>query len=458
MVSRTFQDLSGPQASVRYLDATKRKISKLDKQLTRHTRTLLTRLFKEEQRLKGPLSRLPSAAPEAYLNARMSSIQQMERSLASRDEEATRVFSKMEFIPYMDTLSGSLSYLSEYYKRLPGAGALQSAIEQNLQHLHELEGRWAKVRRIQDQAQRQLQELEGRFSSLGAPAQKYLDRMSRGFYYYRQKVRYYQDLWKHPDRVEQKTLSLLRQTPSFKKYMDQHSALVGLFPIGKGDGVSLKQIPTREQMKALVQSHLSGAGPGQMQLVQNQMRLAMSKLGELKSRYSGLKSTAQMPQGPVDPIKGKTFGQRLELGSNVAFARATHYYPTTGELAFQAGYKFNKKGSLGLGTSLRMGLGQGLQNIHFSVAGLGLRSYIDYKFKGTFYLSGGWEYTLTKLGSEVHFLNGRTGWTKSALLGLEKKYRISSKLKGTIYLLYDFLHNQHIPAGPPIVFRTGYCF
>ncbi|MGF6924639.1 hypothetical protein QFZ48_000139 [Chitinophaga sp. W2I13] len=90
-------------------------------------------------------------------------------------------------------------------------------------------------------------------------------------------------------------------------------------------------------------------------------------------------------------MKAKRFVQRLEFGSNVQFQRSNRFFPTTGDLAGQAAYKFHKNGSAGFGLSYKLVLGTGFDNIRFSGQGTGIRSFIDWKLKGTFFLNGGYE-------------------------------------------------------------------
>jgi len=44
------------------------------------------------------------------------------------------------------------------------------------------------------------------------------------------------------------------------------------------------------------------------------------------------------------------------------------------------------------------------------------------------------------------------------LIGVTKQYRISSKLKGNVQLLWDFLSYQQVPRTQPLLFRVGYGF
>ncbi|MET3877302.1 hypothetical protein [Chitinophaga sp. OAE865] len=102
-------------------------------------------------------------------------------------------------------------------------------------------------------------------------------------------------------------------------------------------------------------------------------------------------------------------------------------------------------------------MGTRLDNIHFSSQGMGIRSFIDWKLKGTFFLNGGYEQNFQPDYAGVPESIGQK-WTQSGLIGISKKYKINSKLKGNMMLLFDFLYNQHIPRTDPVKVRLGYNF
>jgi hypothetical protein len=105
-----------------------------------------------------------------------------------------------------------------------------------------------------------------------------------------------------------------------------------------------------------------------------------------------------------------------------------------------------------------MGMGKGWNDIRFSSQGLSLRTFMDWKIKGTYYVTGGYEQDYLTGFTSVAQLRDPSAWQRSALLGMEKKYRINDKLKGNLQLLYNLLYQHTLPAGQPIQFRVGYNF
>ena len=105
--------------------------------------------------------------------------------------------------------------------------------------------------------------------------------------------------------------------------------------------------------------------------------------------------------------------------------------------------------------SYKLGLGRDIRHIKLTHQGIGFRSFLDVKFKGSFFLSGGLEYDYRSGFANIQQLLPDR-WQRHALLGLSKKYQVSKKVKGEMKILYDFLHKRAIPYSQPVVFRMGY--
>ncbi|MBC7383685.1 MAG: hypothetical protein H7296_11955, partial [Bacteroidia bacterium] len=123
------------------------------------------------------------------------------------------------------------------------------------------------------------------------------------------------------------------------------------------------------------------------------------------------------------------------------------------------GYKLNDKSTTGIGVAYKMGYGS-IQNFKISHEGIGLRSFIDWKLKKQFFVSGGYEMNYNTVFTNLRSLQSSNEWQRSGLIGITKKIKIKTKyVKGTnLQLLYDVLHNNHVVPTQPIVFRVGYNF
>lgn len=88
--------------------------------------------------------------------------------------------------------------------------------------------------------------------------------------------------------------------------------------------------------------------------------------------------------------------------------------------------------------------------------GIGIRSFVEYKIKGNFFASGGFEMNFNNLIKKVDVLKTISSWQKSGLIGITKKYKVGKLLKGNAQFLWDFLSYQQIPHTQPFLFRIGY--
>ncbi|MCW3110034.1 MAG: hypothetical protein JWQ09_4540, partial [Segetibacter sp.] len=127
------------------------------------------------------------------------------------------------------------------------------------------------------------------------------------------------------------------------------------------------------------------------------------------------------------------------------------------DLALTAGYKLNDKSVIGIGASYKLGWGSGWQHIKLTNEGIGLRSYIDMKLKGSIWISGGYEQNYQGAFTKIDQLKDVSAWQTSGLLGLTKKYKIGKKTNN-LQLLWDFLSYQQEPKRQAILFRVGYVF
>jgi hypothetical protein len=125
-----------------------------------------------------------------------------------------------------------------------------------------------------------------------------------------------------------------------------------------------------------------------------------------------------------------------------------------------------KKGVIGIGGSWKMGMDKDIEHIRITHEGIGIRSFVEYALIKGFNIRGGWERTflVTQITTEnLTMLKKPENWQQSALLGISKKMAIPLKLpilkkkaaSGSVQLLYDFLHDSHIPASPALQLRVG---
>src|SRR5262249_6706267 len=149
----------------------------------------------------------------------------------------------------------------------------------------------------------------------------------------------------------------------------------------------------------------------------------------------------EMPDFKPNDQRSKTFLKRLEYGANFQTTRNNYMFPTVTDFGASVGYKLGHGNIVGVGASYKLGWGNGIQHVHFSNGGVGLRSFLQVKLKGTFSASGGFEYNYTTPFTAFQQLRQLEYWTKSGLVGVTKTVSMKSSVfkKTTLSLLWDFL-------------------
>lgn len=217
------------------------------------------------------------------------------------------------------------------------------------------------------------------------------------------------------------------------------------------------------QVSNLIQQRLpvnSGGQVGLTQQLQQGMEQAKEQLNKLKEKINqvtGGSSDMEMPDFRPNPYRSKSFFKRLELSTNLQTQKASYYFPSTGDIGLSIGYKLNDKSIVGLGGSWKIGFGSGWRNIQITHQGASVRSFLDWKLKGSFWVSGGYEKYFQPITNSP---SAGGGWGEAGLIGLSKVVSLKSKFfkKTKLQLLWDFLSYEQVPRTQTIKFRVGYSF
>ncbi|WP_225860094.1 MULTISPECIES: apolipoprotein A1/A4/E family protein [Chitinophaga] len=460
-IDSTTRQLS--QLPDKYFSQVSNKTDKLQKQLTRRTDKALSRFLKQEQRLQQKLGKIDSVAAKNIFTRSIDSLGNMKARLKGKlPGLAGKVADVSGGSGYLDTLQNSFSFLKDSKALIGKSKALQDKLSGSLKSVKDLQSKLQYAEQVKAFIRERRQQLKTQLAQYTVLT-KDLQKINKEAYYYMQQVNEYKSLLKDRKKAEAKAMELLRKTPAFNDFMQRNSQWAGFLNLPGGSNSanlaqSLEGLQTRNQVEQLIQQRIGSGGPNARQAISQQMDAARAQFDELKSKFPDLDNAGDMPNFKPNEMKSKSFLQRLEFGGNIQFQKSSKYFPTTSDIAGQVAYKFSKNGSIGLGASYRLGMGTGWNDIRFSHQGLGLRSFADYKLKGTFFVNGGFEQNYNSQYFNTNQLTRVDNWQGSALLGVSKKYKISSKLKGNIMLLYDFLHNQHTPRTEPLKLRMGYTF
>jgi hypothetical protein len=262
--------------------------------------------------------------------------------------------------------------------------------------------------------------------------------------------------------MEQNALAVLNKLPAFQDFMKKNSLIAGLFNIPDNYATSgLAGLQTRDQIQQMMQQQMTTMGPNGGQTAQQNIGDAQSSLTSLRNKIQQFGSSGgNMPDAKINNQHTKSFLKRLVYGFDVQNTASTYFYPASTNFAITVGYKINDKSTLGIGASYLMGWGQPIRHIKISSQGLGIRSYLDVKLKGSFYASGDVEYNYTNVFQNLNQLKAQGLWQPSGLIGVSKMIPMKGNfIKQTkLQFFWDPVSYTLTPRTQPFKLRFGYNF
>jgi hypothetical protein len=432
------------------------KSEKLQSKILNATEKYLNKLEKQERKMQKELAKKDSAAAAQVFG----NIEQKYSALHAQLKGETNIgdgFRKV-YSGNIDSIKTALSFFTE--------NKLLSNTEQIGKVLESYKGLQGKLNQS-DNIRRYLQQrqvyLKEQLQKLGLTKQ--FKKFQEDVYYYRAQVDEYKKALEDPSLMERKLFDIANHIPTFKNFFAKYSDLGRLFLLPGANQVDptgnvANGLQTRSMLQQMIQDRF-GSGPNVSQMVQQNVQGAQSQLSQLKNKLEQLKSSDEIENIPgfkPNSQKTKSFWDRIEFGTNLQTGRSSSFFPVTSDLGLSVGYKLNGKSIVGLGASYKMGWGQNIRNLKITQEGVGFRSFLDWKVKGSFYGSGGFEYNYQKSFSSMQALYVFDDWQESGLLGVSKIVSLNSKFfkKTKVQMLWDFLSYRQRPAGQPIKFRVGY--
>ncbi len=440
----------------KFASSISKKAEKLEDKLVAKSMKVLNKMQKQEEKI---YRKLLSTKDSVAAKMKLSELKDKYASVKNNLKNPAIVSKARTYLPRLDSFTTSLKFLDQN-----GVGG---KVKDALTKTTALQDKFQKAEEIKKFIKQRREQLKQQLEKLGMVKQ--LKQINKQVYYYAAQIKEYREVLKDPKKIEKKALELLSKTKFFQDFMRKNSMLALLFRL-PGDPndpayiASLAGLQTRAQVNALVEQIVTSAGPNGMQQFRQNLQAGQSQLNELKTRigqFGGGSSDDIMPEGfKPNEQKSKSFLKRLELGTNIQTQKSTNFFPVTSDIGLSVGFKLNDKSIFGIGGSYKLGLGRGWQNIKFTSEGVGLRSFIDWKikFKGVFWISGGYEMNYRTAFSNFYQLKNLNAWQRSGLIGISKSVPIKSKFfkKTKVQVLWDFLSYQQRPRTQPFIFRTNY--
>jgi len=298
-----------------------------------------------------------------------------------------------------------------------------------MEKVNKLQSQFQKSEEIKKFLKERKQYLKDQLGKLGFG--KELKKLNKEAYYYSAQVQEYKQFLKDHKKAEKKGIELLSKTQLFKDFMGKNSMLASVFrmpssdPAALGSQANLAGLQTRAQVNSLIQQQIAAGGPNAQGQLRQNLQEAQGKLKELKGKFDQLGNNGSRELDMPERFKPnnqrtKNFWRRIELGANMQSQKSNGYFPVTSDIGLSAGYKLNDKNVIGLGISYKMGWGESIQNIKITHQGIGLRSFIEWKLKGSFWVAGGYELNFRNEIQHIEQLKDRSSWQASGLIGLSK--------------------------------------
>jgi hypothetical protein len=439
-----------------YVKSVTEKSLKVAEGLEKETLVYLQDLQNQEAKLQSKLQRIDSTAAKNIFANSASQFAALKDKINAKSSDLVKRTGR--YLPWLDSAAGSLKFLGTKSGVLSEFGANEVKIKAALNSVKALRDQLNQASNVKDFIRQRKEFLAQQLKKydLGSSFKRY----NQTAHYYTQEVNEYKAMLEDPDKVEKKALGYLKKLPLFQQFMHDHGELAGLFDVPENYAGSVAGLQTQSAVQNIIQSQMVGLGPNGREDASQRLNAAQSELSKLRNQFPSSGSTEDMPDFKPKEEKTKSFLKRLEYGTNIQSTRSSYYFPSTTDIGLSLGYKLGKGNVIGIGASYKLGWGRDIQHVSISSQGAGLRSFVDIKLKGSFFISGGFEYNYQQVFSSLREIYDLNTWHQSGLLGISKIISLKTKYfkKTKLQLLWDFLSYRQVPQTQPIKLRVGYNF
>jgi hypothetical protein len=457
------------QVPAKYVKDVDNKIDKYNSGINSQTVKTLQKLSKWETKLQPMIQAAnPQVAQQLFGNGQMTFATLLQKYQSG---EAITSQYQAQYNAYNDKMTTQLKYMEQQKGKLDSS-LVKPVSDANVKmtQLNKEENNSSAIQQLIQQRKAQLQSAV--LQSIGNSP--YLGKIDKESVYYVQTMKNYKEVFSDPQKAEKTATDIINKIPAYQNFMVRHSQLALMFGLSSGGGGSdstnsgidtagLSGLQTKADVQSAMQDKVATGGPNAAQQMSQGIQGAQAQITQLKNQLNqmggsaGGGSTAAATNFNSNTQKTKTLFQRLEFGTNFQTVRTTTYFPATSAVGLSLGYKLSSKATIGVGASYNIGWGTDIAHINISSQGVGLRSFLDIKLKGSLWITGGFEMNYLTEFNDIKALNNYSAWQQSGLIGLSRKYKLG-KQNCTMQLLWDFLSYQQVPRTSPIVFRTGYSF
>jgi hypothetical protein len=219
---------------------------------------------------------------------------------------------------------------------------------------------------------------------------------------------------------------------------------------GRPDSAALSM--AKQEAKEMVMKEATNHFAGKEEI----LRGAMHKMAKLKTRYSEVKSVAELPRRLPNPLKGKPFIERLVPAVTLHFMSGKDFLL---DINPSVAYRIYPRLKSGIGWNERITFASWLPSIPERV--YGLRNYTEFALPQGFQARADIEY----LNAIIPPLlinttdTGKRDWEWSLIVGLKKDFKVFKSVAGNVQTMYRiWSDHDKVPFPDRLTVRMGFEF
>lgn len=229
-----------------------------------------------------------------------------------------------------------------------------------------------------------------------------------------------------------------------------------------GSVEQLKQatvLPDEQAAKEAIEQEVRKQAIDHFQGKEEQLKKAMETLAKYKQKYSKLEGLDQIPKKRPNPMRGKTFMERMVPGIALQVHRKDAWMV---DFNLYAGYHFSERLRAGAGWNQRVAYDADLYRFDPDLRVFGPRLFAEFETGRGFSARLESEYMNTRIPPQ--FASGQPDpdnrqWVYSTIAGIKKEYRFMGNVMGTMMLLYNLHDREHrSPYADKLMVRFGFEF
>jgi hypothetical protein len=220
--------------------------------------------------------------------------------------------------------------------------------------------------------------------------------------------------------------------------------------LARPDSVALSA--AKEQAKEMVMKEATNHFAGKEEILKG----AMNKMAGLKSKYSEVKSMADLPKRMPNPLKGKPLKERLVPGLTLQImSQKDVLLDVNPSIAYRISPRFKS----GIGWVERITFDDWKPTMPERV--FGVRNYIEFQLSRGFHARADVELLNAILPPLIINTGdlGKRDWEWSALIGLKKDFKLSKWVTGNVQTMYRLWSDKDkVPFPDRLNIRIGFEF